>query len=242
MTKYSVKFDGHALDDYFSISELVRGKPPAKVETVAVPGRNGLVVTGRTFDAMTVSMTLTAWGYDRQRMRDAFTELWRWLDVDEPRRLEFGDDSGRYYLAIPSDGGDVAEWINAGSASVQFLIPDPIMYGTKRSVTIPSGGVANIYVGGTYPTLLAISAAAAVRSGTLWGIRLDDGKYSNVTIPTANATAVIIDAETREVLVGGVPSMITLSSDWLELEPGEHKLEMTQGTGAATATWVERWL
>ena len=116
------------------------------------------------------------------------------------------------------------------------------MYGARRAVTIPSGGVANIYVGGTYPTLLAISAAAAVRSGNLWGIRLDDGKYSNVTIPTANATAVIIDAETREVLVGGVPSMITLSSDWLELEPGEHKLEMTQGTGAATATWVERWL
>ena len=36
--------------------------------------------------------------------------------------------------------------------------------------------------------------------------------------------------------------MITTDSDWLVLEPGTHTLAIDNGTGAATVTFVERWL
>lgn len=240
----NVVFDGFNLSDAFDITDLSRPDSEFEAETQEVPGMDGTMLTGARLGTVTIEMTLTAIGKTKAERVEAMHALTALLNrTDDPRRLEFTDEGGLYRLAVPISGGSRKGYFNAESKHVVFLIPDPVLYGAERSATIPSGGSASIHIGGTYAAKPRITAAAAVRaSNGLWGIRLDDGDYSNVSVPTSAASAVLIDAGTREVRVSGNPAMITLASDWLELTPGEHKLEMTQGTGAATVTWRERWL
>lgn len=236
-----VVFDGHVLTDYFLVGnpELPMPSPTASMRDVA--GMDGAVPDGQRLQQVELAVTVSAWEDSRSDRRALMSMLWQWLRVDEPKPLQIGDEP--YWLAIPSGGGDMEHFANADAVEVRFVAADPVRYGTTRSAAIPSGGSVSIHVGGNYPTRPRITAVAAVRaSNGLWGIRLDDGDYSNVSIPPASAPAVVIDAFTREVRVAGAPAMITLASDWLELEPGEHTLAMTQGTGAAVIEWTERWL
>ena len=236
-----VVFDGHVLTDYFLVGnpELPMPSPTASMRDVA--GMDGAVPDGQRLQQVELAVTVSAWEDSRSDRRALMSMLWQWLRVDEPKPLQIGDEP--YWLAIPSGGGDMEHFANADAVEVRFVAADPVRYGATRSAAIPSGGSVSIHVGGNYPTRPRITAAAAVRaSNGLWGIRLDDGDYSNVAIPTSSASAVVIDASTREVRIAGAPAMITLASDWLELEPGEHTLAMTQGTGAAVIEWTERWL
>ena len=236
-----VVFDGNVLTDYFLVGnpELPMPSPVTSLRDVA--GMDGAVPDGQRLQQVELAVKVSAWEDSRSDRRALMSMLWQWLRVDEPKPLKIGDEP--YWLAIPSGGGDMEHFANADAVEVRFVAADPVRYGATRSATIPSGSSVSIHVGGNYPARPRITAAAAVRaSNGLWGIRLDDGDYSNVAIPTASASAVVIDAATREVRIAGAPAMITLASDWLELSPGEHTLAMTQGTGAAVIEWTERWL
>lgn len=239
-----VIFDGVNLSDQFEITDVSRPDPELEAETRDVPGMDGVIIAGANLSSTTIEMTLTAVGKTKAERTEAMHALTALLNqTDELRKLVFTDEGGLYRMALPISGGSRKGWFNAESKHVVFSVPDPVLFGAERSATIPSGGTASIHVGGTYKTRPRITASAASRaSNGIWGIRLDGGEYSNVAIPTSTASSVIIDAATREVRIAGSPAMITLSSDWLELEPGEHTLAMTQGTGAAVIEWQERWL
>lgn len=236
-----IMFDDHVLTDYFLLSDLSLPLPSFAPTTRDVAGMDGVLFADNRMQQLEISMTISVWDLPIDDRRELIGMLWGWLQVDEPKPLQIGDEP--YWLAIPSGGGDMEHFANADAVEVRFVAADPVRYGATRSAAIPSGGSVSIHVGGNYPTRPMITAVAAVRaSNGLWGIRLDDGDYSNVAIPTSSASAVVIDASTREVRIAGAPAMITLASDWLELEPGEHTLAMTQGTGAAVIEWTERWL
>lgn len=239
-----VIFDGVNLSDSFAITDVARPDPELEPDTRSVPGMDGIIMAGANLGSVTIEMTLTAVGRTKQERTEAMHALTAFLNkTDEPRPLSFTDEDGLYRMAVPVSGGSRKGFFRADSKRVVFLVPDPILYGKERTATVPSGGTAYIHVGGTYKTRPKITAQSAVRSSeNLWGVRLDDGDYSYVAIPTSSASEVSIDSQSRAVTVSGSTSMITLSSDWLELEPGEHIISMTQGTGAASVSWVERWL
>lgn len=239
----SVIWDGHDLTDYFVVSGIERPSPKARIETLKAPGMDGTVVRSSTWAELTVSMTVSSFAHGHAKRRDDLRRLIGWLDVDGARRLQFADDGGLYYEAVPSGGGSRTDWIDADSVELEFLVTSPAMYGARHEVTVPSGGAVSFEVGGTYPTWPTIEAAAAVRgTSDLWGVRLDGGDYIRLKFASNTARAVSIDCETRESRVAGALALPTLSSDWLRLTPGRHTIAMDVGTGAATIAWDERWL
>lgn len=239
----SVIWDGHDLTDFFIVSDVVRPSPSRRLSTQKVPGRDGSVVRESTWGDLSITMTVSTFAHGHAKRREELRRLMGWLDVEEPRRLEFADDGGLYYEAIPSNGGKRSDWLNADSIDLKFLVPSPAMFGQTKTVTVPSGGTVSFEVGGTYPTAPTIVAASAVRgTSNLWGLRLDSGDFLRWQLASSAPRAIACDCETREATVAGALALPTLDSDWLSLEPGQHTLAMDVGTGAAVVSWVERWL
>ena len=236
-----ITFDDHVLTDYFLLSDLSLPLPSFAPTTRDVAGMDGVLFADNRMQQLEISMTISVWDLPIDDRRELIGMLWGWLQVDEPKPLQIGD--APYWLVVPAQCGELEHYINADAVSLRFLACDPVRYGEEKTATIPSGGSVQIEVEGTYPAYLTIEADAAVRGpSNLWGVRVDSGDYSRVSLPTASATAVTIDAASRTASISGDPAMITLTSDWLRVDPGEHTLAMDVGTGAATVTWVERWL
>lgn len=236
-------FDDVELTERFILSDLSRPIPGNSVDVLDVPGMDGVLIKSAKIASGKISFTLWPHWMDSSGLREAVREIAALMAVDEPRRLSFSDDGNLYYMAIPDGGMEVRELADAFAVECSFVVPSPAMYGETRSVTVPSGGSVSFAVNGTYPAKLVVEASSAVRgTSDLWGIRLDSGLYSHVKLANGNATAVKIDATSRKVSVASATKLMTIGSDWLELTPGEHTLANDYGTGACTATWVERWL
>ena len=244
----STYFNGVRLEDRYLVTDITRPAPGMSVETAEVPGRPGAAFKGSSLNVGHVGLTLWPHWMGASELRAAVREIAALFHVEEPARLEFGDDNGLYYLASQDGEIEVREYSDAFSVRVELVTPSPLMYGAERTVTVPSGGSVSFLVGGTYPATTLIKAPGAVRdSGGLWGVRLDDGDFARVEVPTASATPVVIDGRElmlggHAVTVGGASRLMTMDSDWLELAPGHHTLANDVGTGACEVTWVERWL
>lgn len=238
----TLMYDGHDFESLFIVGDPEISILNYQPKTVESDSKNGSAVIGKTWGDSTVAFTLVVEGSASER-RDKLSTLGAWLDVDEPKKLVLPDTPDRYYLAVPSDALELNRAIGAEYAQITFLVTEPDSYGKERIVTVPSGGSVTFIVGGTAKTHPRI-AASAVRdsSSQVWGIRLDEGDYVHIATGAAAARAVVIDCEKRTATISGSAAIPTLDSDWLELKPGEHTLRMDNGTGAATVTFVERWL
>lgn len=245
----NVIFDGHDFSSEFrvgNIEQMIANPRPNLIEK----GGNGIAFNGATLGELTFTVALyllggSAIGMTAEEARRAkLRTLASWLDVNTPRKLEIGDDSGLYYMAVPSGEAPMSRYVNAASVEVTFVAVDPIAYGEERTVNVPSGGSVTFEVGGTYPTGPTITAAGAIRnsSSLVWGLRIDDGDFIHVATGSSTSKPVEIDCGARTLAVDGAASVPTLDSDWLALAPGQHVLRMDQGTGAATVRFRERWL
>lgn len=235
-----VRFGDEELTRMAVVSDLRRPLLPRTVATEAVRGMNGSRYAGAPLDEASLSLTLTVMGKDPVERAHEARRLARILNVQEPTRLEISLDDGLYYMAVPSSSQAATRYLNADSYEVEFALPDPVRYGERRTATVPSGGSVQVVVGGTYPALPLITAPAAKNgSGGVWRILLDESDYVQATAATARS--VVVDCENRVLTVAGAVAMMAPLADWLVLTPGKHTLRMV-GTGAATVTWVERWL
>lgn len=241
-TRTKVAFNGIDLTESYNVSDLRTSLLPRRVATQSVAGRDGTVYMGASMEERTVTLTLTAKGRTPADLQEAARALAAALAVDEPAPLALSIDDGRYWMAVPESGGDAARYVNHTSFEVTFIVPDPVMYGAERTVTVPSGGSATFEVGGTYPAMPVVSAQAAKNGPNgYWRLMREDGDFMLVRLPDNNARVLVADCAQRILTVSGVVALLEPESDWLVLEPGLHTLTMT-GTGAATVTFRERWL
>lgn len=240
MAKTTVTFDGTDLTARFACTDLVRQFMPRTVGTAAVPGMDGTLFAGVASDPIEITMTMTAVDRDPAARSDA----WRWLAgvlaVDSPRPLEISDDGGKHYLAVPH-GGDVERFVNAERAQMAFTCPDPVMYGDADSAEVD--GSATFEVGGNAKTMPTISMPA-IQGGSdgLYTLVLDGETELSFACSQSGSTAAEADCATRRLTVAGAAKLPTLASDWFELAPGEHTVEVAAGSGACTLSWTERWL
>lgn len=241
----SVSFDGVNISDMFTVIGT-RGVASPVVQTVEVSGRDGIVPKGVVYGCPTVALTFVTDSGDGLKVSEARRQLSAMLNVKEPKKLQFGDDSGLYYMAQPDGPLDWVQFTRTGRLVVPFLVPSPAMYGEERSVTVPSGGSVTFNVMGTYPTRPTVYASAA-KSGSsspnAWGVTLDSTDWMYVlTGSSSTAKTVLIDCDSRQCKLAGQTALPTLDSDWFVLEPGSHTIANSQGSGSCTVTWVERWL
>lgn len=240
MAETTVTFDGIELTERFVCSDLARQFIPRTVGTAQVPGMDGVLFTGVSADPIEIGMTMTA--VDRDPA--ARSEAWRWLAsvlaATTPRPLAISDDGGKHYMAVPH-GGDVERFVNAERAEMGFMCPDPAMYGDAGSAEVD--GSATFEVGGNAKTMPAISMPA-IQGGSdgLYTLVLDGEAEFSFACSQSGSTAAEADCASRRLTVAGAAKLPTLASDWLELAPGEHTVEVTAGSGACTLSWTERWL
>lgn len=243
MRGQTIVFDGHRINDLFYVGEVAVGLPEFRVEYDDSLIGDGSRFLGKHLGTVQIDMQLVSkpvWG---AAPRESLSALMSWLDVDEPKVLALSSDRGLWRLCVPIGTPQVLdnEWDDR--IAISFLQLDPILYGSRREVTVPSGSSVAFHVGGDYPTMPTISASAAVRDSTTlqWGVRLDNADVMRVTVPVETASTVAIDCGKRTCSVNGATTIPTLASDWFELKPGAHTLQNDQGTGACVVSWHERW-
>lgn len=241
--KTKVYFGGFELTEDFLAVDVSRPYPAHDVETREVSGRDGAMIVESRLEPIEIGMTLVCKYNERHRRREAMRRLMEALDVDSPARLEFSDDMGLWYEAVPNGGGDRASWFMAEGVELGFLVPDPVMWGESRKVAVPSGGTVSVRVGGTRPARPVISATGAARSsGNVWGVTdVTTGAFTRVSLGASTHT-VEIDCEEHTCRVDGALRAATLTSDYLALSPGVHSLRMDGTASGATIEFVERWL
>lgn len=234
-------YDGHDLSEIGVCGDPEITPISASVKYDDSDNRDGSVVLGRKVSNTQVTFSIGIDGSASER-RNKLSTLGAWLDVDEARPLVLPDTPGRYYMAIHDGEVSTERGIGGEIAQLTFVVTNPIAFGDKRTVLIPSGGSVAFRVGGTAKTRPRITANA-VRNATsqVWGIRLDEGDFVHVATGSASARSVVLDCEERTLKVNNSVALPTLDSDWLELGPGEHTLRMDNGTGASTVEFYERW-
>lgn len=235
----SVTFNGTDLESLCVVSNVRRSISLREPQLIEVPGMDGAILGRNNLAPMTIEMDLVVMG-DPATREPILRDLGELLNTQGLASLEFSDDDGKHFMAAPS-GNIITRYVDgAVIESVSFVCPDPVMYGDQDSVTMSSAS-ETITVGGNYPTRPVITCASATNGGGgVWGIQVDSGEYARVDLAASNV-AVKIDCEAREAFEGGVSTLITLSSDWLELAPGNHTITLV-GTGYPKIEWSERWL
>lgn len=239
-----VIFNGIRFSDYFDVIDVKRPNAAVASETRAVSGRDGLVLTGSAMGTVTITVTVmlldSSVGGRRARMR----EVWRLLYTKDERPLEFSEDDGLYYMAKLDGEMPVKEHVRSGGIGINFTAFDPVLYGARRSVVVPSGGSVSFMVNGSYRTFPTISGDVngASSTGNFWGIRLDQGANIRISMGGTTQKHVDIDCATRVCKVDGLITLPTMQSDWLSLDAGPHTIENDIGTGSCVVTWDERWM
>lgn len=238
-----VIFNGIRLSDYFDVINVERPNASVTSETVEVSGRDGLVLTGSSMDVAKITVTIimreTSVSERRARMRD----ILMLLHTKDERRLEFSEDNGLYYMAKIDGSMPFKENVRSGLLEINFTTFDPILYGRRRSVIVPSGGSVSFIVDGSYRTLPTIEGdvVGSSETGNFWGIRLDQGSNMRVPMGGTSARHLEIDCSRRVCTVDLLLTLPTMQSNWLFLDVGPHTIENDMGSGSCVVTWDERW-
>lgn len=228
------------LSDLCLVVDVQRSFPKLEVKTVQVPSTDKQVLTSATRVPPTISAKLVMTEADTVAMREIVRELAPILMSKEPHDLSFESDGGLYYRAIVDGMPKIQELITSGSITVTWNALDAYMHGPTSQVTMT--GTKTITVNGTERTPLLISGTCTP-SSNYFGIKVDDQYFAMVkTLTNSSNQTIVIDCGNRTCKLNGVTKQLTLESDWLVLDAGEHTLAWKQGTGNVTVSWEERWL
>lgn len=150
--KMPVYFDGHNLSSLLNVLNVERGIGPGKSNTVIKGGRKkGSKLVKSTYDSKEIPMTISL-TRDLASKRRELAEI---LNVDEPKKLIFGDEPDKYYWAIPDGNFNIDEIPQYGSGTLTWLVPDGVAYSIDEkyfnidsdTVTIVNNGTESAIVG-----------------------------------------------------------------------------------------------
>lgn len=239
-----VVYDGVDLADHFTVVGVRRQLPVPTPNLELVPGGGRYNVRSVDIVPPQITFRLMAIESSRDRRREDQRLLSSLLVRDRVVDVEFGDDDGLRYRAVPTGELALREFVGSGSVDVTLQAVEAAMRGERRTVQ-SSGGSATLNIGGSYPTALVIKATSAKRASSsepTVAYKLDGGAACRLELVDSLAHSIEIDADGRRATVDGETAMITLQSPWLEAEPGVHVLSLADGSGAFSVSWEERWL
>ena len=148
---YSVTFNGVELNNYINV--LVGFTPYIGADwQPSIVDYNGIMDGGEfqytKFGAKTIPMPFLM----QHGLKDKYDALEKILNVDEPKRLIFGSQPGRYYMAIPSGTLDYDQICDNGGGTITWIIPDGLAHAVDEkefTATMQNGILtADIYNGG----------------------------------------------------------------------------------------------
>lgn len=118
------------------------------ITTTNVGNSNGSILLSERYLEKTISMPFVVLKLTLKKQR----ELSAVLNVDEPKRLIFGDEPDKYYMAMPAQSVDFEELRTYGRGTIDWLCLDPFAYGKDEKTFTNVGNTITIKNSGTYPT------------------------------------------------------------------------------------------
>lgn len=243
--KTKTTFNGKSFEDMGIVVEMVHDPMPEMREDMEEKvGQDGSYLRGLTMGPREITLECRAFEDRWSDFDSLMADIAGWLVTEGDRKMVLRSHPDHYYMAhyVSASEGERQGGTGIGGFELTFRASDPARYGERRSMVIPSGGTKFIMVGGTHGADVRISTSAARGDGSmLWGVRIDGSEIRVPASRTSNGTIVISSVD-HTVTINGSPSMLTLDSDWPELQPGRHKIVQAFGTGAATISWVQRYV
>ena len=244
----TVKYDGVTLTNTWAIVNVVRNSSQMTSKTQTVQGRPGAVFMGAVPAPLQVSFVALIKDQASANRRASSRLLRAALQKDGPRRLEFSDDGGLYYLA---ELKSIKETLYRGATAwqVTFDVFEPFLIDSNtKSVTSSTGAsitTAANAVGGTanaYPVVDIVGATKGTNGYV--EIKIDNGTPMRVNLTSSSRVVIDCDPAKRSVLVNNVAKMLTIDSDWWELTPNvAHTFAVTYGSASSfTVSWADRWV
>lgn len=200
--------------------------PPIQFITSEKP-TGGDRVYNKRFAGMELPVPITI--RSNRRIEELKQELSDWLVHDEPKKLEFVDMSGLYYLAY-YQGMELNERYRFAKGVITFYLPVAYRFGADKSLNIGTS-FANHNVTGQVATLWV---SRTVFSGETRNYTLDNGRGGKIVLNyTFGENDVLeIDYEKRLIKLNGVARMplLSLDSNWFKLQPGINRLRASHET------------
>ena len=239
----AVTFNGTDLTNRFIVGDQKRPLPEFRVSTMQVDGADGEVYGGSTIGPRFLSFRVTSIGRTPRQLQDDAKFLMALLAVRQPTALTISDErtEGNVQLvryAVPTGSFDADEYVRAGSWSLQFVQPDPYLYGTEHTQSVASGSTVSISVDGNAPaewTVTATPSSGATSYTFEYGTKkvVFDGTFDGTK-------AISVNSRTGTVSTGAVGNGLTNATTIEPVGPGTVELKSSSGT--ATFRWRERWL
>lgn len=237
-------FDGRSFESMGIVIERVHDDlPSVSEETESRVGADGNRILNLSLAPKEITLECRAFEGRWQDFEELKDALASWLLTNDERTLTLRTHPGQRYKAHYSSftEGERKGGTGIGGFEITFVASDPIRYGESRALVVKSGGSGTLTIAGTRNADMVITTNAASRdSNGVWGMTVD-GKRMLVPISSSGQKPVRIDCVSHTVTVAGQSAMLTLQSDWPRFNPGSHRVTMTNGTGAATFSWVQRY-
>lgn len=234
--KDEILYGGVNLSQWFEGIQISRDvMPGVNVNTISVPGRDGVILNGHTFNPLTITVTATLsakLATDVSRVRHALAKALM-SDKDNPLKpLVLPDDPSVTYDAMVTGSTNLSRDYGYPRVSIDFYVPSGYGYGELKTYSIPFSAT----VGGNAETWPVI---------TVNGASSDYVTVTNVTtgefIKCKGASNIVIDTENESVTSNGDGVMFDLDSDFFSLRPSGHQ-QITVSGGTATMSWHPRWV
>lgn len=107
-----------------------------------VPGRPGAYSESTDIDVKVIEEEVILIAQDREDLQKIKEDLAAWLITDEPKELIFDDEPDRVYYALVDGTFDPDDFVNLGSGTITFVVPDGCKYGPELIATFPSDVVS----------------------------------------------------------------------------------------------------
>lgn len=123
--KMPVYFDGYNISSIINVTNVDRGIGTTRKNNLLKAGRQrGTQYKDYTYDEKIISMDFSISGdlIDRRR------QLGKVLNVREPKKLIFGDEPDKYYLAIPDGNINLDEAARNGKGTINWIVPKGVAY------------------------------------------------------------------------------------------------------------------
>lgn len=163
MNELSVKYNGVELSDYLIVTDVQRGIGADRTnKTIKVGNSDGERYLGSAIEKKTIPMSFTC-AYDLATKRRTLANL---LSVTEPKMLVFGDEPGKYYMAIPDGKVSLDEMVNLGKGVITWLVLDGVAHAVELSEDALNGqGAIEATNNGSYKSYPVLEAKMASDNG-----------------------------------------------------------------------------
>jgi len=201
--RMTVMFNEEELSKYLYVTDgLNRGIIGDRTNTTVKVGRSN----GEHFLDTTLGMRkIVVPFYMDKNDKKAIEEIVRILNVDEPKRLIFGDEPDWYYNAIPDGEISFTQLEKEGSGTITFVAPDMYKYSTTTKTFNNKTGNKNeiLFDNNSNATALINVEVKAKGDNGFVGLAMN-GNVVQVGKPTQVDGEIFDDAE---VLIHGDPQL-----------------------------------